>query len=197
MKGKTVSLAFKGDVLTLLWNDWLGKSGVKPGEVDQVYNAQATNRYATLVSNAAQGALLNAPYDLRAEAEGYHELVDFGPLSDGYAMSAIAVRPDWLKTHGDVARGFLAAQEEGIAWLYDPANQAEAIAILARDTEQDAKIAAATYDDYVKRRKPFGRDLDLPQRFLTRTLAGAIEIGDAKEGTTLPAGLLDLSYRPK
>ena len=196
LKGQVVMLAFKSDLQTVMWRDWLKSQGVDPASIDQIYDPQAANRYAALATRNAVVSLLNAPIDLRANAEGNHTLLDFGPLSQGYAMAVVATRPDYMKEHPAQVRAYLKATQEAIDWLYDPANKAEAIAILARDTKQDAAIAAATYEDYVVRQKPYDRKLDLPDSFLQRTLASAIELGDAPRGFVLPGQVKDLSLRP-
>jgi ABC-type nitrate/sulfonate/bicarbonate transport system substrate-binding protein len=141
--------------------------------------------------------MLNAPFDLRAQGEGYKRLLDFGPISEGYAMAVVAARPDYIAANPEALRSYLAATREAIDWLYDPANRAEAIAILAKDTKQDAGISAATYDDLVVRQKPYDRNLDLPDSFLKKTLDGVIANGDASKGSTLAANVKDLSLRPR
>ena len=141
--------------------------------------------------------MLNAPFDLRARAEGFHALLDFAPHSKGYAMAVAAVRPDYLKANPEIVRAYLKATQEAIDWLYDPANRAEAIAILAKDTKQEADIANLTYDDYVLRQKPYDRTLDLPEFFMKRTLEGAIELGDVPSGYAFKANARDLSLRPQ
>ena len=196
IKGQVVMLAFKSDLQTIMWRDWLKSKGVDPASVDQIYDPQAANRYAALATKNAVVSLLNAPFDLRANAEGNHTLLEFGPLSQGYAMAVVAARPDYIKAHPVEVRAYLKATQEAIDWLYDPANKAEAIAILARDTKQDPAIAAATYDDYVLHQKPFDRALDLPDSFLKRTLASAIDLGDAPKDFVMPAQVRDLSMRP-
>ena len=189
-------LGFRTDVLTLMWRDWAKSQGVDPGSIDQIYDAQAANRYAALANGSAMAAMLNAPFDLRAEHEGYKRLLDFGPLSQGYAMAVVAARPDYLKARPEAARAYLAATREAIDWLYDPAHREEAIAILAKDTKQDAAISAATYDDLVSRQKPYDPSLDLPDSFLARTLEGVVALGDAPKGSVLPGYAKDLSFRP-
>jgi ABC-type nitrate/sulfonate/bicarbonate transport system substrate-binding protein len=195
--GKKVILAFRTDVLTLIWREWLKAQGVAADDIDQIYDAQAANRYAAMARRQASAAMLNAPFDLRALAEGDRTLLDFGQQSKGYAMAVAAVRPDYMKANPDAVRGYLKATQEAIDWLYDPANRAEAIAILARDTKQDAGVAAATYDDYIVRRKPYDRTLDLPDFYLQRTLEGAITLGDVPKGFAIKAGVKDLSLRPQ
>ena len=196
LAGKSVILGFRTDVMTLMWRDWVAAQGLNPDSIDQIYDAQAANRYAALANGSAAAAMLNAPFDLRAQAEGYGRLLDFGPISKGYAMAVVAARPDFLAANPDAVKSYLAATQEAIDWLYDPANRAEAIAILARDTRQDAAISAATYDDLVVRQRPYDRALDLPDSFLQHTLDGVILNGDAAKGTILPPTAKDLSFRP-
>ena len=197
LKGKTVMLAFKSDLQTVMWRDWMKSQGVDPNSVDLIFDPQAANRYAALATKNAVASLLNAPFDLRANAEGNHTLLEFGPLSNGYAMAVVAARPNYMKTNANEVRAYLKATQEAIDWLYDPTNRAEAIAILARDTKQDEAIAAATYEDYVIHQKPFDRNLDLPDSFMTRTLEAAIDLGDAQKGFAFKPSVKDLSLRPK
>jgi len=195
--GKPVILGFRTDVITLMWREWVKSQGVNPDDIDQIYDAQAANRYAALANGSALASMLNAPFDLRARAEGFKTMLEFGPISQGYAMAVVAARPDFLASNPDAVKAYLASIRDAIDWLYDPANRAEAIAILAKDTRQDPDISAATYDDLVARQKPYDRTLDLPDAFLQRTLEGVIALGDAPQGTTLPSGVKDLTFRPQ
>ena len=197
LKGKTVMMAFKSDLQSLMWRDWVKSQGIDPNSIDLIFDPQAANRYAALATKNAVASLLNAPFDLRANAEGNHTLLEFGPLSSGYAMAVVAARPDYMKTNANEVRAYLKATQEAIDWLYDPANRSEAIAILSRDTKQDESISAATYEDYVVHQKPFDRNLDLPDSFITRTLEAAVELGDVPKGHVLQAGVKDLSLRPR
>jgi ABC-type nitrate/sulfonate/bicarbonate transport system substrate-binding protein len=195
--GKRVMLGFRTDTQTLQWREFVKSQGVDPESIDQIYDAQAANRYAALAAGHAHSAMLNAPFDLRARAEGHHPLLEFGPISRGYAMAVAAARPDYLKANPDIVRAYLKATQEAIDWLYDPANKAEAIDILAKDTKQDGKIAEATYDDYVLNLKPYDRELDLPDFFLQKTLETTFINGDVPKGYTLKSNVKDLSFRPK
>ena len=195
--GKKIVLGFRTDTQTLMWREWVKSQGVNPEDIDQIYDPQAANRYAALASKHAHAALLNAPFDLRARAEGNQILLEFGPISKGYAMAVAATRPDYLKANPDIVRGYLKATQEAIDWLYDPANKTEAIAILAKDTKQDLAIAGATYDDYVLHLKPYDRELDLPDFFMQKTLETTIINGDVAKGYVFRANARDLSFRPK
>ena len=195
--GKPVILGFRTDVITLMWREWVKAQGVNPDDIDQIYDAQAANRYAALANGSALASMLNAPFDLRARAEGFKTMLEFGPISQGYAMAVVAARPDFLASNPAAVKAYLASIQDAIDWLYNPANREEAIAILAKDTRQDGDISAATYDDLVARQKPYDRTLDLPDAFLQRTLEGVIALGDAPKGTTLPASVKDLTFRPQ
>ncbi len=195
--GKRVVLGFRSDTQTLQWREWVKGQGVNPDDIDQIYDPQAANRYAALAAGHASVALLNAPFDVRARAEGAKTLLDFGPISKGYAMAVVAVRPEYLNNNADIVRAYLKATQQAIDWLYDPGNRDEAIAILAKDTRQEPAIAAATYADYVLRLKPFDRNLDLPDFFLQKTLESTFVNGDVARGYTLPASARNLAFRPQ
>jgi ABC-type nitrate/sulfonate/bicarbonate transport system substrate-binding protein len=117
--GKSVILGFRTDVQTLMWRDWVKAQGVNPDSIDQIYDPQAANRYAALANGSAWASMLNAPFDLRAQAEGFKRLLDFGPISQGYAMAVVAARPDYIAANPDAIKAYLAATREANDRLYD------------------------------------------------------------------------------
>src|SRR6476659_597325 len=137
MKGKRVILPFPKDLLTIVWKRWLTEKGIRPEDVEQVYAGATPNRLAALVSGAVQAALLTQPFDFRAQAQGYRKLLDIGAFGKEYGFLTALARPQWLRDNPDTARGYLRALSAAVDWLYDPANRAEAIAILARETKLD------------------------------------------------------------
>jgi ABC-type nitrate/sulfonate/bicarbonate transport system substrate-binding protein len=196
MKGKKIILPFPKDLLTIVWNRWLTEKGVKPEDVEQTYTGATPNRLATLVSGAVQAALLTQPFDFRAEAQGYRKLIDIGAFGKEYGFLTVLARPQWLRDNPDTARGYLRALAAAVDWLYDSANRAEAIDILARETKLDPAIATQTYNYYVGELQPFSRKLAIPDEIIRSTVKTLIELGDIKpEAAT--AKYVDLSYLPR
>ena len=196
MKGKRIILPFPKDLLTIVWNRWLTEKGVRPEDVEQTYTGATPNRLAALVSGAVHAALLTQPFDFRAEAQGYRKLVDIGAFGKEYGFLTVLARPRWLRENPDTARGYLRAMAAAVDWLYDPANRAEAVEILARETKLDPAIAMQTYNYYVGDLQPFSRKLVIPDEIIRSTVKTLIELGDIKaEAAT--AKYVDLSYLPR
>ena len=64
-----------------------------------------------------------------------------------------------MKSNTAAAQGFAKAWLAGVAWLYDPANRAEAEQLLAAELKLSPEIAAATYEEMiVKNKDAYPRD---------------------------------------
>lgn len=196
LKGKRIILPFAKDLLTIVWNRWIAEQGIKPDDVEQTYAGATPNRLAALVAGSVQAALLTQPFDFRAAADGYRKLVDIGAYAKDYGFLTLLARPQWLREHPDMARGYIRALSDAVDWLYDPANKPEAIAILARGTKLDPAIAAKTYDYYIGELQPFSRKLAVPERIVQSTVKTLIEIGDIKPDAASKT-YIDLSYLPR
>ena len=196
MKGKRIILPFAKDLLTIVWNRWLTEKGINPQDVEQVYAGATPNRYAALVAGSVQASLLTQPFDFRAAADGYRKLLDIGAYGKEYGFLTILARPQWLRDNPEAARAYLKAMSDAVDWLYDPANRAEAIAILARHTNLAPEIAAQTYDYYIGELKPFSRRLAIPDEIVQTTVRTLIDLGDIKPDAATKK-YTELSYLPR
>jgi ABC-type nitrate/sulfonate/bicarbonate transport system substrate-binding protein len=197
LKGKTIILSFKNDITTTIWNHWLTEQGVDPKSVDQVYDGATPNRFAALSSKKVQAAFLGSPFEFRAEQAGYKKLVDFGGYAKGFAFTAIIVKQDWLKANRDTAVRYMAVVADAIDFLYDPANKAQAIDILAKATKLDADVAAKTYDYYIDDLKAFSRKGAIPADSVQTEAVALTEMGDLKSPSDVPANFADPSLAAK
>lgn len=197
LKGKTIILSFQKDITTTLWNRWLTERGVDPKSVDQIYDGATPNRFAALSAKKAQAAILGSPFEFRAEQAGFKKLVDFGAYAKGFAFTAIIVRQDWLKANRDTAVRYMAAVADAIDFLYDPANKAQAIEILAKATKLDTDVAAKTYDYYINDLKAFSRKAAIPADSVQIEAVALTEMGDLKSPADVPADFVDNSLAAK
>jgi NitT/TauT family transport system substrate-binding protein len=197
MKGKIVVLPFAKDLLTLVWNQWVKSQGVTPTTIDQIYDGATPNRFAALSAHRAQAALLSQPFDFRAAADGYHKLLDVGTYAKQYGFLVILSTPAWLKTHGNEARGYLAALSQSVDWLYDENNRGAAIKTLAAHTKLAPQYATQTYDYYVKELRPFSRHLAIAPGVVDSTVNTLVQIGDIKPSEIQPSKIIDTAYLPK
>jgi NitT/TauT family transport system substrate-binding protein len=197
MKGKRVILALPKSALTVYWNRALEKAGMKVSDVDQLFDGATPNRYAALISGAAEAAGLTQPIDLLAMDKGFNKIVDITEVAKNFGFSSVVVSHAWVKQHGDIARAYLRATKKATDFLYDKKNRAEAIASLVKHTKIDADSAAKTYDYYVNELHPFARDLDPNDDYVKTVVQLLIDIGDLKLNTIDPKKYADRSYLPK
>ena len=197
MKGKTVVLPFAKDLLTFVWNQWVKSQGVEPSSIDQIYDGATPNRFAALSAHRAQAALLSQPFDFRAAADGYHKLLDVGAYAKQYGFLVILSTPAWLKTHGNEARGYLAALSQSVDWLYDENNRDTAIKILAAHSKLAPQYATQTYDYYIKDLKPFSRHLAIAPGVVDSTVNTLVHVGDITPSEIHQSKIIDTAYLPK
>jgi ABC-type nitrate/sulfonate/bicarbonate transport system substrate-binding protein len=129
LPGKIVSVGGAKDITRIFFERMLAPAGVDPKDVDLIYAGATSARLAALQSGAADAAILTAPYNFHAEAEGFSNL---GLAADVVDMpfSGLSTNRNWAQAHPAALQGFLAAYNKSIAWLRDPANRKEAIDLM-------------------------------------------------------------------
>jgi ABC-type nitrate/sulfonate/bicarbonate transport system substrate-binding protein len=199
LKGKSVVLPFKKDLLTVVWNRWVTEQGMQPSEVDQIYSGATPNRFNALITGTVQAALLTQPFDFRAAEQGYKKLLDIGAYGREYGFLAILGNPGWLQKDPDAARAYLRAIAKATDWLYEASNRTQALAILTKYTKVSDTVAAQTYDYYIKDLHPFSRKAALPMEIVQHTLQALVDVGDvsADEAKRTQDKMADLQYLPK
>lgn len=132
LKGK----AFAVDALTtgyaFVLMEMLRRGGLNPGDYKLVSVGGSRHRWEALQEKKAVGALLNPPYDARAEAEGFKRFASSADVIDRYQGSVGAARRQWAAKNEDTLVKYIRAYVAAVDWLYDPANKEEAKAILAK-----------------------------------------------------------------
>lgn len=197
LKGKSVGIAPPHDVITVAWNHWLKSKGIKPTDIDQIYNTNTGARFAALTNGATAAAMLSPPVSFKAKKSGYNVILDMGSYMRGVPFLSIFAREDWLKTHADIARAFLATQSEAIDWFYDAKNRKRAVDVLAGRIKMSRPLIEETYDYYFSDLKPFSRKLAVSPKGLADEIDSMVEAHTIKSKAAVPAGFDDSAYRPK
>ncbi len=118
----------------------------------------------------------------RPSTGGFPLIGTFQEVAPKFPFVCFVTNDNWVKNNTAVAQGFAKAWLSAVAWLYDPANRAEAEKLLADELKLQPAIAAATYDELIaKSPNTFPRDgkVDLD------VLRGMIDV--MVEGEELPA----------
>jgi NitT/TauT family transport system substrate-binding protein len=194
LKGRTISIGGLRDVTLIYLRAILAPSGLGQKDYDLVFAGSTSARYAALASGAVQAAILAAPFDFRALAEGYTNLgTTYEHLPD-FPFTAYGVNARWAEENRETVVGFLRAYLAGIEWLYDPANREGAIAILIKETKAKPDDAAKTYEQYIRDVQVYRKDGALTAEAMKKMLEGIVSIGDLKAPVPPASKYVDDSF---
>lgn len=198
LKGKTISLGGPDDVTYYFWKLLIDKQNMQLNDFKYVWAGATTARYAALKSNSVAATMLLQPFDFQAQSEGYPIL---GSLTDvlkpsDYIFTGGWVRTDWAASHGDAIVNLIRAQNEGTAWLTDPANETEAKAILLKYVKTTQDLANKTYDLIIKGYGFFPKDGSMPDQAINNVISSLTTIG-ALKGTISASAFVDKQYLQK
>jgi NitT/TauT family transport system substrate-binding protein len=180
LKGKKVILPEPKQDLVYLWEEWLRENGMKPSDVDQVFDGATPNRYAALVNGAVQAAVVSQPFDFRAMQEGYTQLYDTSFMKKHYSFGVITARRNWAHDNPKVATAFVRAIGNAIAWWEDPNNKEEAIDILQKVSKQNRALIIKTYEYYHDKVAPYPTDAKLQEDGFQNLLDLLVEANQIK-----------------
>lgn len=123
--------------------------GFPTDSVELVSSGGTGARYAAMEGGSIDASLLLPPVNFTAEESGFNR-VGYLPDAMGtdwqFAFTSVIVNPTWAEQNRETLVSFLAARDEALKWLADPANKDEAISILATETEVSEETAEQVYD---------------------------------------------------
>lgn len=162
LRGQPVAVDALTTGFAFVLREALVKSGFAPADINFVAVGGGAQRLAGLNERKFVATLLNAPLDLMAEAQGAVRLADMRGLIGPYQGITGMARKSWLDANKPLAVGFTKAFRRSVAWLVDPANKAEAIALLrARQPMTGAELAERIHTRLTDPANGIRRDLSL------------------------------------
>jgi NitT/TauT family transport system substrate-binding protein len=144
LKGKSVMLATKQDVTAIAFIAMAAAHNLKLDDFSIVLSGNSTERIAGLNSGNVQGAMLNEPYDLAAEASGDRILGSAVDTTKDWAFACIFANTSWAEKNRPLVVKFLRAVHRGMQYGY--AHKAESVAALVASAHIDPAIAARSWD---------------------------------------------------
>jgi NitT/TauT family transport system substrate-binding protein len=149
LRGKTIVVGGAKDITRTYLERMVVPAGVPKDNYDLVYAGSAAARFSALSAGAGDAALLNPPFNFKAQAAGFTNL---GNLTDTVQMpfTGYVVATAWAKAHKTQLTAFATGIAKGVDWFNTEANRAEAIDILQKVSKADREDVAATYDLYRK-----------------------------------------------
>jgi ABC-type nitrate/sulfonate/bicarbonate transport system substrate-binding protein len=194
LKGKTLSVDARTTGYAFVLFDLLKRKGLDPGDYNVVRAGGVLERWQGLQERQHDGTMLIAPFDILAKANGLNVLQYALDVYGQYQGICGATRRSWAAANPGKLVAYTRGYREGLAWLFDPANKQEAIALLRKNLPQFSEsLAEQSYGALVSP-KGFAADGALSIEGVQRVLTLRSQYGEPKRALTDPLAYYDPQY---
>jgi ABC-type nitrate/sulfonate/bicarbonate transport system substrate-binding protein len=139
--------------------------------------------------------LLLSPFEVQAEARGFHTLASASQVLGPYQGLVAGVRKSWATNNREALVGYIRAYVKGVDWLYDPANKTEAIALLRKNLpSMSAEGAEATHRLLLDPKTGFQRSGAINLEGVSQVLALRSKWSEQKKELGQPTKYYDSTY---
>ena len=146
LRGKTVVVDAPNTAFALLLYKVLKNNGLNKGDYVVKPVGGTTARLEAMTKDKANAAgVLNPPFTFRASEAGLKDMGAAAKAIGAYQSDGAFVMREWAKANSDTLVRYIGAYIEGRRWVLDPANKAEAIALLAERLKLAPQVAAQSY----------------------------------------------------
>ena len=193
LKGKTVAVDAVNTAYAFQLYEMLRQKGLNKGDYEiKPVGGTAQRSEAMIKDKTLAATMMNPPFSIRAERAGLKALDTAANALGAYQGSAAFVLRTWGASNQDALVKYLQGCIEGLRWMLDPKNKAEAVALLAERLKMPEDIAAQAYDATLK---GFHKDAALDMDGVRNVLKLRAQF----EGGTpaAPEKYIDLSYYQK
>ncbi len=197
LRGKTIIVGGPNDITLVFMNTVLAAYNLKPDDITYTFAGGTGERFAALLSGTVDAAILLPPFSFRAEDAGYPLLDSVEKYYKSFPFDTFSVRTEWGKANADVVVAYVRTILQSLAWLYDPANKAKAIAVLADATNVSPADAAKTYDFFVTGVKFYNRTGIMTTAELDVVIDALIKTGQIKPPAPAATRFFDNAYVEK
>jgi ABC-type nitrate/sulfonate/bicarbonate transport system substrate-binding protein len=196
MRGRTLVVDAPDTAYALVAKKILLQHGLKEGADYTVKPiGRGSMRLQALADDKQNaGAILNLPYSIQAEKLGLKSLGRPVDLLGPYQAGGVFVMRAWARQNGETLERYLAAYIEALRWALDPANRAEAVAMMVSNLKLPPDVAERTYQLLSEPNFGFAPDAKLNLEGFRNMLALRAEV--QQPGATLPPPdrYLELGY---
>jgi ABC-type nitrate/sulfonate/bicarbonate transport system substrate-binding protein len=159
LRGKAFAVDAVGTGFTFVLRRMLQKKGIMPGEYTLVPLGSTQKRFDGMVAGQCVGAVVGAPFDVLGEQKyGFHVLDVANDVLGHYQATVMMARRSWSATHRPAILALIKAYRSAVAWLYDPANRTEAVAILAKNTHLPLELLTQIAPGILATKEPYSVD---------------------------------------
>jgi len=193
IKGKTVAVDAVNTAYAFQLYEMLRQKGLNKGDYEVKPVGGTGQRLDAMVKDKTfAAAMMNPPFSIRAEKAGLTAIDTAAAALGAYQGSSAFVLRSWGAANSDTIVKYVQAYIEGLRWMLDSKNKAEAVAILVERLKLPEDVAAQAYDATIK---GFQKDGALDMEGVRNVLKLRAQF----EGGTpaAPEKYIDLSYYQK
>ncbi|HZS01946.1 MAG TPA: ABC transporter substrate-binding protein [Chloroflexota bacterium] len=180
-----------GDYFDIALRLMLAANGLHDGDYT-VRNMPTAARLPAILAGQLAGGVGSSQETSTGLASGLRSLGSFTDYVKDVSYTGFLVNESWATANDEALVRFIRALLRGMAWLYDPANEGEAIALYAEEAGQPAPEVAPIYGEVIGNRL-LPRDLRPNRKGIENILNLAHEQGALPEIPPLDTWI-DLSY---
>jgi NitT/TauT family transport system substrate-binding protein len=197
LRGKKIAVVALNQASTLLLKTLFARNGLTERDYDLIVSGGSTTRAAALQSGEVKAALLAPPTDFVMEERGFRILGRTTDYVPDYAFTIWTTPRDWAKGNEATVVRFLRAILKASAWVYDPANKAEAVQLLSDRTKAAPAVARRTYELIFERLRSHARAGEISRPGLQNVLERMAELGAIKPPLPGPERFINETYLQK
>ena len=195
LRGRTVSVDARTTGYAFVLFEILERNGLREPDYKVERAGGVLQRFQALMEKKHDGTLLLSPFEVQAEARGFHALAAASDVLGPYQGLVAGVRRSWAEQHRDALIGYIAAYARAVEWLYDPANRVEAIALLRKNLPQMSPEGAdASYRLLLDPKTGFQRRGAISLEGVARVLALRTKWSETKKTLGPPTAYYDATY---
>jgi NitT/TauT family transport system substrate-binding protein len=146
LKGKSAAGMVTGNGTNIQLEYWLRKHGLEPNKDVRIINAgDNAERLQAVQQGQAALTILSPPTDIRADEMGLKQYRMRDELTT-YNHNMIVANGDLIKKQPEVLHAYMAANNEALKYVKDPANRDEVIKIIIEELEMTQSDAEKSFD---------------------------------------------------
>ena len=197
LKGKKIAVVALNQASTLLLKTLLARNGLTERDYDLIVGGGTPLRAAALQAGEVKAALLAPPTDFMLEEKGFKILARTTDYVPEYTFTMWTVSRDWASRNEATVVRFVRALLKAYAWVYDPANKAEAIQLLSERTKAQPATARRTYELIFEKLRSLSRAGEISRPGLRNVIQLMSDLGAIKPPLPSPDKFINEAYLQK
>lgn len=148
LEGKTIGVFSLQDLDVVYTRQMMEQFGLKTGAYTLLAVGPTNSKVAALTAGHVDAAPLYPPAQFVAQQQGLVQIFNTAQLKAGQVPTFYLVRRSWAEQNKATVVRVIRGLNRAHDWLFNPANKAEAIQILAKHTSVAPELVTQIYDLY-------------------------------------------------